>query len=162
MQTRICRTCKDEKPLNEFSRKLKICKQCDAKRSKEYYQKHRDEIRKRAKEDRRKNPEKYLAYNRRWYARHPERKAISGARYRDKNKAKIREYRRRYWLKNREKLQEKSTQYRLENPARVYESIKRYKKNNPEKRKCWGFLIYALLQGRIKTPPCWILYPILC
>lgn len=96
-ETKICKTCKLEKPLNrEYFRLSKRhkdgfnseCKECSKKKSKEYRDKNRDKI---------------LEYQREYYKNNPEQARQSRKKYRENNKEKVKEIVKNWEERNKEK-----------------------------------------------------------
>jgi hypothetical protein len=76
--TKVCFTCKVEKPINEFHRSLgsrldglcSYCKSCVKEKQKKDYPKYKERIRKNQNEYRLSNPEKFKEIRRKWHKKH--------------------------------------------------------------------------------------------
>jgi 5-methylcytosine-specific restriction endonuclease McrA len=122
---KICKVCGEEKPLDMFKKsKTKSgrgteCKKCDSARQREY---------------RSKNLEARLEYSRNFYNKNKDEQKRKQKEYRLKNKKKKQEYRLRYRSieENREKINSKQREYYYKNKEKAYEANLRRKarKNN--------------------------------
>jgi 5-methylcytosine-specific restriction endonuclease McrA len=95
-----------------------LCKTCDKKRAKAYYE---------------KNKEKKLAKDRERYERNKEKILERHKEQRKKDPERFRKNKRKTYLNNRESILESVRRYRKENPEKFQESIKKYRENNREK-----------------------------
>lgn len=154
---KICRTCKEEKPVSEFCTNRKYrktdglnseCRSCDSARQKRSKDKHREKRRaewhvwaegkdeylsEKARVWQRNNPEKKAAQDRRYREKHKDKVAIMRAEYARKNQGKIREYQREYQRQHREKLYAQSLDWRKRNPLKALAMAKRTREKNRDK-----------------------------
>ena len=120
---KLCTECKEIFLIDDLSGGI-ICKDCNAKKAKEYYENNKEKVNKHRIEYYEKNKEKIKEYTREHYEKNKEK--INEARkeyfkkyreknteYREKNKEKTKEYKKEYRLKNKEKIREYDKQYRL-------------------------------------------------
>ncbi len=107
VQTKVCGTCKAEKPITDFYKNKDgrygvgfTCKNCDNKRKSQWHSQNRDKARKRDYEWRRNNPEKVKASAKKWRDANKDKKRADDAAWRaanpEKAKAKARRSSRNY------------------------------------------------------------------
>lgn len=127
METKICRKCKLDKDINEFSKKntskdgkQNICKYCDKQESKKWRENNKEKVKLQKEIYLKKNPEKLKEYQKEYQKK-----------WAKENPEKIKSKRKKYNLKNREKNKEKSDLWRKNNP----EYKKKYSENN--RKRLW-------------------------
>jgi hypothetical protein len=156
-----CRKCEKEKALNNFSKWKSgkdglshYCKECVSKKSKEYFDKNREEILRRQKEQRLNNPERFKKNNRETYARYKEKYIEKQRVYNDDNREKINERQRIYNLKNKEEINEKQRKFWNSEEGNQYanEYYHRTKEKFDSKIKARNKLRYAVKVGKIMKP----------
>lgn len=140
-----CNKCGADKPLDQFYPKRGKCKPC-------LNEQYRELKAAWVKEDRKRNPEKYAAYEQRKRAKiksSPELLAKEQARQRDKQK--------RAYLADPEKLRERRRQYHAAHRDASNEAARQYKKRNPDKIKelnlKWNHIDRAARKLRV---PAWL------
>lgn len=92
-----CSKCKQEKKENDFVKKTKICKDCNSKRSKEYYEKNKEIINEKNSIYQKKNKEKIKIYNKAKYEKNKDIEKVRHKKYREENKNKILKKNREYY-----------------------------------------------------------------
>jgi len=99
METKICRKCKLEKDINEFSKKSEtkdgkqsICKYCDKQKSKEWKKNNKEKVKLQRKKYNLKNPEKIIEYQKKWAKKNPEKVKLKRKKYNLKNIEKNKDY----------------------------------------------------------------------
>jgi hypothetical protein len=140
METKVCKKCLIERPLDEFYLEKKLyrrseCKTCSIKRvskwvklnvdkkketSQNWYEINSEKQIQKSREWRKNNPEKIKDYSQKWY----------------QNNSEISIEKSRIWKKNNhERVKEYSKKYRENNDEKIKESQKKYQENNLEKLK---------------------------
>ena len=124
MDSKKCSSCRQIKTLDLFGVKnnkpRSDCKECVNKKSREYYKKNIEKVKKIKKKWKQNNPEKVREEERRWYKN---------------NIDAITEYKRNFYTKNKEKLNEESRKYHFENKEKDNERSRKWHKENPEKSR---------------------------
>lgn len=125
METKICRKCKLDKDINEFSKKntskdgkQNICKYCDKQESKKWKENNKEKVKLQRERYLKKNPEKLKEYQKEYQKK-----------WAKKNPEKVKLKRKKYNLKNCEKNKEYCNLWRQNNP----DYKKTYNENNREK-----------------------------
>lgn len=151
-KTKVCSTCKEEKPIGRFSKKKRLkdglngqCKDCQAAYYKKFYAERREEQLARTKKYREENPPSP--------EKHEEIKARDREKWRKNREAHSIKRKERYWdessgirkrniercrawvSENIDRVYEKMRQYYRTNAESVKERVRQYEKNNPEKTK---------------------------
>ena len=154
MESRICKQCHTEKPIEEFGlyrkwrpTRRRICKQCAYARTRKYKSEHREDIasynmeyRLTHQEEIEINKARYNAehrkesceYGREYRRLNPEKVIASQVAYRTENKDKIREASRERYAKDPEKYRTQAQTYRTANPEHTKELQKNRYERNPE------------------------------
>ena len=138
METKICRKCKQEKPLCDFSKNIakkdklqSICKACDVIKSREYKEKDRKKhtmIQKRSYE---KNKEKYLKKGKEYYKKNKDKIINNTKNYYLNNIDKIKLRKKAYLEINRERNKSKSKEYSKKNRKILSEKEKIRRNTDP-------------------------------
>ena len=98
--------------------------------NKQYYQKNRDKILKRAKKYQEENIKKVLKYQEEYYIDNKEKILEYHRQYRLNNLEKILEYKNKYYLNNKESILEKCKQYYSGNKEKTLKRGKEYRINH--------------------------------
>jgi len=124
MNTKICSKCGIEKDLSEFYKQNKHkygvgseCKECIKNKSKEYYNKCKEEIKIKTNTYRKLNINKYRKYSK---------------EYEDSNKEKISQYKKEFRDKNIERYRQREKEYKNNNKLKIKESNKKYRLEHRE------------------------------
>jgi hypothetical protein len=124
METKICKECKIEKPLNGFRSTITndkiyyrgICKECNNLKNKLYVVTNKEKIAKRKKDYRENNKEKIVKYQKDYLEKNKEYFDKYHKEHREKNKEKRNEYslnyNKGYYEKNKEILITKQLEYK--------------------------------------------------
>ena len=131
-----CSKCKEEKPLEEFSKckrtkdgRRSDCKECQ----KQYHENNREKILERKKQYRENNREKNKEWKRKNHENKREKEKERRKQYHDNNKEKVLEQQKQYRENNKEKIIERKKQYYENNKEKERERNKQYYENNKEK-----------------------------
>jgi hypothetical protein len=131
METLICSYCKQEKPVEDFTRwktnKWKICKPCLIQYNQRYYQKNRETILERQKSSHKKE------YNREYYKRNKEKRNNSYKDWYEKNRDKVLKESKLYYQDNRDRILERQKEYYRKNKEELSEKCKNHRQENQEK-----------------------------
>lgn len=94
---KICTACKQEKPLDLFGKRKHSkdgirheCKECSNKRTRGYYDKNAQEIRRKTREDRKKDPVKFREAELKWYSKNHTEKSTKAAKWYRDNTERVR------------------------------------------------------------------------
>ena len=127
--TKFCSICQREKPLSEFYRRstakdghMSECKQCNDKRAKARYKKHKKEIQQKHRE---------------YYEKNREEISRKGKEYRQKNQKNIKERGKIYREKNRDEIRARAKQRRLNNLEEARRKEREYYRKNKDKAHKW-------------------------
>lgn len=110
METKFCRTCSTEKPVEEFNKNTtrdgyqSRCRECQRK----YYKEHRDVILKNVKENSEKHQDRIINYRKNYYEQNKEDLKEKYKIYNKNNPERMREYR----AKNAERISNWRKDYR--------------------------------------------------
>lgn len=148
---KTCTKCGEEKSLDCFHKDKKSndglcyhCKDCVAKKTKEYRERNKTKIQRKKKIYRQKNREKILKRDRKYYQ---ENKIKISIREKEKRKEKgkeINKRRREIYAKNREYILERQKKYRKSNISKYLLKEKEYRENNKEKIKKYKKKYYSI------------------
>lgn len=152
-----CSKCKEEKPLEEFSKnktkkdgRQSSCRECQ----KQDYENNREKKREQRKQYYDNNKEKERERCKQYYENNREKVLEQKKQYRDNNREKVREQHKQYYENNREKI----LQYRKNNKEKIYEYNKNLRKqrykNDPEfrLRESIRVAFSRFLKGRKEKP----------
>lgn len=138
MTTKICNTCKQEKPTTEFHKQktgrygVKAdCKCCRVKQSKQYYEANKDEILEKCKQYREEHKQQRFEYAKQYREDNKDKIAVRHKQYAKANKEKLSEYQKRYREDNKEKLSEYKKQYRQDNKE-YFTNYKKHHRQTPK------------------------------
>lgn len=151
METKVCTKCGVEKPIEQFSWKVKMrgvrqnhCKLCAREYSRQYRLENPDKRKEQMRRWRKKNKEKKREDNRRWAAENPDKVSTNKRRWYLKHKDELREkrrLRRQRYLKNNKEF---AIHYRLN--QRMRRNINRSLKGR-KNGYSWEYLVgYTLDQ----------------
>lgn len=120
-ETKVCRKCKKEKPLSEFTKNKNMpdgiwcyCLECNRKMTKVFTEKNKE-------------------YSHNYYINNKEKIMENICKYQEKNKEKMKEKRRKFYQKHKDELKEYGRQYYLKNRQRIIEYVKKRYKENKDK-----------------------------
>lgn len=138
---KICRICKDQKPIEEFGRNKgnkdgiqKECKVCLKKYNHEYAK---------------NNKEKFKLNNLKWQKENKEKVAINTKLYAKNNEEKIRIYNKIWRADNAVELREKKLKYYHENKIKSSNQRKEYRDGNKEKLSIKSRIYYEFNKNKI-------------
>jgi hypothetical protein len=136
-----CRDCGQIKPLSEFNKAIegkdglrRDCKSCQASAYKKYYDKHRENLIKRATQWVKDNKDCRNENRKRLYWKNPE---------------KMREEARKYAASHREETCERSRQWVKNNPDKHRIQTNLYNLRHPDKQKAHQRVAYAVKAGKL-------------
>jgi hypothetical protein len=126
METKVCRACKEGKPLYDFSKRRSSpdgldyrCRACASIEKALYYKENLDKIRAKKKEDRKNNPEKFKEKDRARYKRNSEKAKAHAAARRKDHPEEVRARKKKYYEENREAIIGKQKKYYEENKEKL-------------------------------------------
>ena len=139
METKICRVCEKELPLERFRKTQKWhhnrCKKCDSEdyqrwkenneeKYRDWYERNKENISRKRKQRYQENKEYEMQYKKQW---------------REQNKDYYREWTRQYQKKNKDKIAERMRVWHQENKDRLNKASKEWRENNREHHNylCW-------------------------
>lgn len=132
MTKKKCGKCTQEKSLGEFHKnknskdgRVRWCKECVKKNTKKYYIENREELLKKNRDWRKKNP---------GYRRNPEDRA----QYERDNAEKIRKRKQKYYLKHKKKINTRNKKWHEENKERAQATCKKWEERNRGKRASYS------------------------
>jgi hypothetical protein len=131
-ETKICKTCKEIKPISEFYDRDTDCKKCRRKKVKAYANAHKEEIRIKSKERTIRDKEKNKERRKKYYEENKEKVLKKIKEYRDANPEKIKEIKRKEYEKDKEKIKARSKQWSIDHPEEVKARHKKYYEENKE------------------------------
>ncbi len=156
-----CRKCEENKELSEFHNWKQgkdglshYCKCCVCEDRKRYLKENGDRIRKRRKEIKKSDPERFRKSAHDDYQKHAESRKAKKKIYCDKNRATINEKQRKRNLENRAKINEKGRLFWKSESGRSYgnEYYHRVKERDDAKIKARNKLRYAVKTGKVVKP----------
>lgn len=141
MDTKVCKKCGIEKPIDDFNKTQNQCKVCEKEYKREYYQKNKEKVQKKVSEYRENNREKVLETNRKYKENHRQLLRDKAKKYYYDNREEILEnhkdymidYSKKYYEDNKEELKIKKRQYQKENAGKIKEYRKIYEEKNRNK-----------------------------
>lgn len=114
MKTKICRSrkypelaCGLEKPIDQFSQKSSLCKDCQKKYQKQYRDEHKREAKEYQKKYQEDNKEELTEYKKQWYEDNKEEIKEAGVLYRQTHKEEIKIRNKIYNTNNKGKINRK-------------------------------------------------------
>lgn len=135
MKTKVCNTCKIEKPLEDFHKdksNKKDGRQYKCKICKTQYAKNNETLKENRKIYRKKNEQKIKEDKKQYRKNNKEKIAEKDKIYREANKEKLSAKKKQYWQENREDLLKKKKEYRQKNKEKITKSEKYHYENNKE------------------------------
>lgn len=149
MENKQCKTCHNDKPIEEFFEYHKTrCKECTRQWRRENREKNKEKIQAQEKARRAANPEKIKEYKRKevernranpepvrarnnaWYEKNREDQKAKKRQYYNDNKEKLKAEKKRSYEKNKEKIKARDIIYREKNKEKISARRKEYYKKN--------------------------------
>lgn len=153
METKTCKKCGQELPIEMFEKQRAICKLCRAEQRKHWRDTHKEYTAERTKQWRADNSEHVAEYKKQYNAEH--KKEIAeydkrrGKQYRAEHKGEIAAYNKRYYTTHKKEISERkkiyqvkfnedhpeyNQQYYKQNQESAKERAKQWRENNPERK----------------------------
>ena len=147
METKICRVCGKEKPIEECEKRENLCKKCKKIYNQNYRKNNLERIKKQKKKSYQQNCEKIKEKSRKYYSENIEKMKNTQRKYRDKNREIKIEYNKKYYKENKEKLKEQKKEYYNKNIEKIKITKQKYyeiyKKSHKEHIKKYGKKYYS-------------------
>lgn len=134
METKICRICGIEKPIDEYNKcsgkqcRRSECKQCQKEIYKQYRLENKEKIDKKHKNYVLNHKEQYSLYSHNYYLKNKDKYKDKRINYYKINEEKIKQYNQKYYLTNKEKIVDKIIKYRDNNKKHLIEKQIEYNK----------------------------------
>lgn len=142
--TKICRECREEKPLSEFNfdkgtaKFINTCKSCKAKYTKGYYAEHTEERKDYAKKYREANKDKIDEYQANYRVENAEQRRAYSRQYEKDHPDEVRARRKAYRQAHKEEFRERDRQYAETHKEQIAKRYKEWAKANAERISQYG------------------------
>lgn len=156
-KTRVCRDCKQEKPLPDFYRDMSVCRACESIRSRVRYLKNKDRILVRQAKRRIDKRAEIKAYMAEYYVKNRERILERCNEYRNRAGSKDREKVRQkaYYAARSTEIQAKRLAALMANEERQ-KNLARYQKRFYEENKAYYLAKYTKRRAaKLNATPAW-------
>ena len=142
-ETKICKKCGIEKPINEFWKYksnnkeyfYNSCKECMKNQRKEYRKNNKDKISNKQKQFYIENKDKITKYKQEYYQRNKDKILEKGKEYYKNNKDYINKRNKKWAENNKEKVLKYQKEYRKNNAERISIVCKEYRNKHKERKK---------------------------
>ena len=124
-EIKVCTMCGYTGKALEFVKCRNVCKQCTAKKSKDYYQSNIQHIRERVENYRKNNLDKANESRRNWVKRNPEKRKAILQKWNENNSDANKERLRKHHLANAEAIRLRTNEWKKQNPERRKEQLRK-------------------------------------